>query len=174
MDLALNNLQRLICHKIQTTNKAINHTVVFLNFILIKKKQHQFTERVLRNCFTVIITNCNQNLHLLSGVDGYMLTLLLKAQCDTRSIFINRVHLVWIQSFPYPRLVASSQPYVFPIAGGRRDGFMPFPRAFAWSEMQSVPRFKLRSTIPLPMAITVILNAHSFKPLHYEYDVTQG
>ena len=40
---------------------------------------------------------------------------------------------------------------------------MPFPRAFAPSEMkQSHPGFEFRSPIPFPTRITVMLSIHKF------------
>ena len=65
-----------------------------------------------------------------------------RAGYDTRSIF-KRSLLVWIQSFPSPRLVASPRlknllPYYLPIAGGRIIGFMLFPRVLVLCEMQIV------------------------------------
>ena len=42
----------------------------------------------------------------------------------TQGQFLSKVQLVWIQSFPSPRLVALSVPLV----GGKREGYMIFLR----------------------------------------------
>ena len=55
-------------------------------------------------------------------------------QVATRSQCLRRVQQVWIQSFPPPRLVATSRqkssvcPTILPIAEERIVGFIPFPR----------------------------------------------
>ena len=55
----------------------------------------------------------------------------------TQGQFLNWVYQVWIQSFPYPRLVASTslKKTVCPV--GRIIGFIPFPRVLVLFEMQS-------------------------------------
>ena len=57
----------------------------------------------------------------------------------TQGQFLSRVQLVWIQSFPSPRLVAllkqkNSLPNYSPKAKGRTNGFIPFPRELAQIE----------------------------------------
>ena len=55
----------------------------------------------------------------------------------------NCLELVWIQSLPSPRQVVISKwknpiySTILPIAGGRRDGFLPFPGAVVQSEIQT-------------------------------------
>ena len=62
----------------------------------------------------------------------------------TQGQFLSGVLQVWIQSFPSPRQVASPRlknlvcPNIFPIAGGRIIGFIPFPRVFVLCEMPSI------------------------------------
>ena len=65
---------------------------------------------------------------------------LYNEQDVTQYQFLSGVKLVWIQSFPslwlvlLPKLKKPSLTYYLSIAGERTDGFMPFLRAFVWSE----------------------------------------
>ena len=61
--------------------------------------------------------------------------LLSWAECDAKYIFLSRIQLDWIQSFPFPRLVAipilkrSVCLTIYALLGMKRtDAFMPFPR----------------------------------------------
>ena len=62
------------------------------------------------------------------------LTPTLWVGCDTRSIF----KFFFSQTSCLIEAKEPSLPYYFPIAGGRTDGFMPFPEALAQSERQTV------------------------------------
>ena len=76
---------------------------------------------------------------------------------------LSGVKLVWIQNFPSPRLVAILRvkelnlSNYFPITG-KKDGFMPFPRALVESEMRA--GFELRSLILFPAIITIMLSTY--------------
>ena len=61
----------------------------------------------------------------------------------SQSQFLSRVKLIWIQTFPFLRLVALKKakenglPYYFPTAWRKTDAFTPFLRALVRSEKQT-------------------------------------
>ena len=66
-----------------------------------------------------------------------------KNECDTKNI-LSRVKLVWIRSFPPPRLLHQARPktlvwpYIYAWLRGEIDRFIPFPGALPWRELQTV------------------------------------
>ena len=64
-------------------------------------------------------------------------------QDATQGQFLSGFKQVWVQSFLFPRLVASPRlknlvcATILPIAGGGIIGFIPFPRLLVQCEMQS-------------------------------------
>ena len=50
-------------------------------------------------------------------------------------------------------------PYYLPMTGRRRDGFIPFSRAFVQSEMQTAS-FRFELSLPIPFPTLVDLHIH--------------
>ena len=91
---------------------------------------------------------------------------------DTRSVFLNRVKLVWIESFPFFLTVCLMQtkgiiqPYYLLIVEQRINGFILFP----WNEMKCKQLrlwFESRLMILFSTVITIILR------MHYMYSLTK-
>ena len=89
----------------------------------------------------------------------YSLNCSISSQTQCKVVFLSRVKLVWIHfifldQLPLLRLRKPIFSTIYPKGTG---GFMPFPRALAWSETQTA-LFELVWPIPFCTIITVVLS----------------